>query len=75
MKFPSQIFFNDINHGYILKKNFLWILPFYMVVATYFYYEKVRKTMRAAIVSNLLNLYEVRIKRDILSGYLFSFMD
>ena len=46
-----------------------------MVVATYFYYEKVRKTMRAAIVLNLLNLYEVRIKRDILSGHLFSFMD
>ena len=78
MNFPSQIFFNDINHGYraaIFKKNSLWLLPFYMVVATYFYYEKVRKTMRDAIVSNLLNLYEVRIKRDILSGYLFSFMD
>ena len=56
MNFPSQIFFNDINHGYraaILKKNFLWLLPFYMVVATYFYYEKIRKTMRTAIVSNL----------------------
>ena len=25
-----------------------------MVVATYFYYEKVRRTMRTAIVSNLL---------------------
>ena len=34
MNFPSQIFFNDINHGYraaILKKNYLWLLPFYMV--------------------------------------------
>ena len=34
MNFPSQIFFNDINHGYraaILKKNSLWLLPFYMV--------------------------------------------
>ena len=39
----------------ILKKNSLWLLPFYMVVATYFYYEKVRRTMRTAIVSNLLN--------------------
>ena len=32
--------FNDINHGYgaaILKENSLWLLPFYMVVATYFY--------------------------------------
>ena len=57
MNFPSQIFFNDINHGYkaaILKKNSLWLLPFYMVVATYFYYEKLRRTMRTAIVSNLL---------------------
>ena len=42
--------FNDINHGYraiILKKNSLWLLPFYMVVATY---EKVRRTTRTAIV-------------------------
>ena len=34
MNFPSQIFFNDINHGYraaILKKNSFWLLPFYMV--------------------------------------------
>ena len=56
MNFPSQIFFNDINHGYravILKKNSLWLLPLYMVVATYFYYEKMRRTMRTAIVSNL----------------------
>ena len=56
MNFPSQIFFNDINHGYkaaILKKNSLWLLPFYMVVATYFYYEKVRRTTRTAFVSKL----------------------
>ena len=53
MNFPSHIFFNDINHGYkaaILKKNSLWLLPFYMVVVTYFYYEKVRRTMHTAIV-------------------------
>ena len=59
MDFPSQIFFNDINHGYIaaiLKKTSLWPLPFYMVVATYFYYEKMRRTMCTAIVSNLLKL-------------------
>ena len=56
MNFPSQIFFNDINHGYkaaILKKNSLWLLPFYMVVTTYFYYEKVRRTTRTAFVSKL----------------------
>ena len=39
MNFPSQIFFNDINHGYratILKKKSLRLFPFYMVVATLF---------------------------------------
>ena len=58
MNFPSQIFFNDINHGYraaILKKNYLWLLPFYIVLATYFCYEKVRRMMRTAIASNLFN--------------------
>ena len=57
MNFPLQTFFNDINHGYradILKKNSLWLLPFYMAVVTYFYYEKVRGTMRTAVVSYLL---------------------
>ena len=50
-------FFNDIKYGYrgaILKKNYLWLLPFYMAVATYCYYEKVRRTMRISIVWNLL---------------------
>ena len=54
MNFPSQIFFNNISHGHraaILKKTFLWLLPFYMVVATYSYYEKVCGTMHTAIVS------------------------
>ena len=58
MNFPSQIFFNDINHGYraaILKKSSLWLLLFYMPVATYCYYKKVRRTMRTAIVLYLLN--------------------
>ena len=34
MNFHSQIPVNDINHGYrtaILKKKYLWLLPFYMV--------------------------------------------
>ena len=59
MNFPSQIFFNNINHGYraaILKKTSLRLLLFYMVVATYCYYEKMRKTMRTAILLYLLNL-------------------
>ena len=58
MNFPSQIFFNDINLGYraaVLKKKILWLLPFYMVVATYFNYEKVRRTMHTAIASNLFD--------------------
>ena len=59
-EFSFTDIFNDINHGYraaILKKNSLWLLPLYMVVATYFYYEKVRWTMRTAIVSNFLNKF------------------
>ena len=46
--------FNDINHGYkaaLLKKNSLWLLWFYMDVASYCYYEKACRTMHTAIVS------------------------
>ena len=56
MNFPSHIFFNDINHGYIeviLKEHSLWLVPFHMVVATNCYYEKVHRTMRSAIVLRL----------------------
>ena len=66
MNFPSQIFFNDINHGYsaaMLKKNSLRLLLFYMVVANYFYYEKVRRTMRTAIVSNLPKWYVSKVSK------------
>ena len=59
MNFASQIFLNDISHGYrvaIIKKNYLWLLPFHMAVAIYFCYEKVHKTMRTAIASNLLKV-------------------
>ena len=61
MNFPSQIFFNDINHGYraaILKKNPLCLLPFFMAVTTYLYYENVHRTIRTAIVSYLLKMKE-----------------
>ena len=57
MNFLSQIFVNGINHGYraaILKKISLWLLSFYMAVAAYYYYEKVRRSMCTAIVSYLL---------------------
>ena len=68
MNFPSQMFFNDINHGYraaILKKSSLWLLPSYMAVATYCYYEKVRRTMRTAVVSYLLKMAVVTPKSGI----------
>ena len=58
MNFPSQIFFNDINHDYraaISKKSSLWLLLYYMAVATYCYYEKLGRTMRTAIASYLIN--------------------
>ena len=48
--------FNDINHGHRavrLKKNSLYLLLFCMAVATYFYYEKVRRAMHTAVVSYL----------------------
>ena len=57
MIFSSQMFFNDINHGYkaaLLKKDSLWLLSFYMSAATYCYYEKVCRTMNAVIASYLL---------------------
>ena len=56
-EFSFMIFLNDINHGYravILKKNYSWMFPFYMAVATYWYYKKVHRKMRTAIVSYLL---------------------
>ena len=55
-EFSFTCIFNDINHGYraaIMKKNSLWLLRFYMAVAAYYYHEKVRRTMRTAIVSYL----------------------
>ena len=45
--------FNDIYHDYrvaILTKISLWLLPFYMAMAIYCYYVKVRRAMRTATV-------------------------
>ena len=59
MNIPSHIFFNDMARFFraaISKKSSLWLLPFYMAVTTYCYYEKVRRTMRTAIVSYLLKV-------------------
>ena len=41
-EFSFTDIFNDFNHGYraaLLKKNSLWLLQFYMVVATFFYHS------------------------------------
>ena len=46
-----------------IKEEFLWLLPFYMVVATYSCYEKGGRTMRTAIVSNLLNWLWKHVKK------------
>ena len=59
MNFPAKIVFNNTNHGYraatyILKKSFLLVLLSYMVVATYCYYKKERRTMHTAIELYLL---------------------
>ena len=57
--------FNVINHGYraaISKENSSWLLPFYMAVATYFYYEEVHRTMRSVIVTSLIENSIIHIK-------------
>ena len=61
-EFSFTDIFSDSNHGQraaIVKKNSSWLLPFYMVVATYCYYEKVRRMMSTAIVSYLFNLFQL----------------
>ena len=71
--------FHDINHGYrpaILKKNSLWLLPFYITVATYFYYKKVCRTMHTAIESYLLKFWSSNIFITIMiSNFLFNFIN
>ena len=52
--------FSDINRGYraaLLKKNYLWLLPFHMAVASHRYYEKMHGTMQTAGVSYLLKYF------------------
>ena len=50
MNFPSQIFFNDINHGYkavLSKKNSLWLFSIYMDVAVIVIMKRGAERMRA----------------------------
>ena len=62
MNFPSQIFFNDINHGYkaaLLKKNYLWLLLVYVDVSSYCCHEKGRRTNKyfhSFLVAELNNI-------------------
>ena len=59
-EFSFTDIFNDINHGYkaaLLKKNYLWLLSFYMDVTSYCYYEKVCRRMNTAVVSYLLKYF------------------
>ena len=56
MNCPSEIFFNDINHGYkasLLKKNSLWLLSVCMDVASYCYYKQGRRA-NARSLSNFI---------------------
>ena len=53
----------------ILKKNPLWLPPFFMAVATSCFYEKVHRTMGAAIALYLLKtkniafvIYKTKLK-------------
>ena len=51
--------FSFTEHGYrasFLKKSSLWLLPSYMAVATYWYYQKLRRMMRTGTALYLLNL-------------------
>ena len=56
-EFSFKYIFNNIYHEYsaaILKKSSLWVLPPYMVVATYCYYKKESRMMHTAIVLYLI---------------------
>ena len=56
-EFSFTDIFKHINHGFratILMKNYSWLLPFYMALVTYCFYEKVRRTMCNTIASCLL---------------------
>ena len=65
MNFPSQIYYRAA----ILKKN-LCLLLFYVAVATYCYYKKVRRTMRTEIVSYLKSVFSrIWTESQILSIY------
>ena len=67
MIFPSS-FFNDINHGYraaILKKISLWLLPFYVVVATFAIMKRSAETCalqlyRTYLINLLLKNFKIR---------------
>ena len=60
----QYLFVFSLNAGRKLKKNKLWLLPFFMAVATYFRYEKVHRTMHTTIVLYLFNICAFKIKSN-----------
>ena len=49
---------NFLSRRYInIKKKNIWLLPLFLAVPTYCYYEEVRRMMRTAIVLYLLEAY------------------
>ena len=50
-----------------MKKNYFWLLPFSMAMANYCYYEKMRRTMRTAIVSYLPKEIAQQLKKTYLA--------
>ena len=67
MNFPSHIFSNDVNHrdkAALMRKNYLWLLPIDMDVASYCYYEKgCRANARSLNISILFQLQRCLILR------------
>ena len=67
MNFPSHIFSNDVNHrdkAALMRKNYLWLLPIDMDVASYCYYEKgCRANARSLNISILFQLQRCIILR------------
>ena len=51
-----------LRSSYIEKK--MWLFSFFMVVATYCYFEKVRRTMRTTIALYLFNISTFKIRSN-----------
>ena len=56
----------------VLKKNYLWLLSFYMDVASYCYYEQMRRTMHTAIVSYFYSFSAVELNNIVSEDEVFA---